>query len=101
MNHWLKQIRSRRRLTADLSEEMQQHLDEKIEALIADGMPREEASMPLAAPSATPRLIEQRSREVWMWPLSKASRPTSNSPSASSANPPASPWSQSSRLRLV
>ena len=34
---------SRDRITADLSEEMQQHLEEKIEALIANGMPREEA----------------------------------------------------------
>ena len=55
MKHWLKQIRSRRRLTADLSEEMQQHLEEKIEALIADGIPREKPSTPHAAPSAMPR----------------------------------------------
>ena len=69
MKHWLKQIRSRRRLTADLSEEMQQHLDEKIEALIADGMPREEAVHAARRAFGNPTLIEQRSREVWMWPL--------------------------------
>ena len=69
MNHWLKQIRSRRRLTADLSEEMQQHLDEKIEALIAGGMPREEAVHAARRAFGNATLIEQRSREVWMWPL--------------------------------
>ena len=69
MNHWLKQIRSRRRLTADLSEEMQQHLEEKIEALIADGMPREEAIHAARRAFGNATLIEQRSREVWMWPL--------------------------------
>ena len=69
MKHWLKQIRSRRRLTADLSEEMQQHLEEKIEALIADGMPREEAIHAARRAFGNATLIEQRSREVWMWPL--------------------------------
>ena len=69
MKHWLKQIRSRRRLSADLSEEMQQHLEEKIEALIANGMPREEAVHAARRAFGNATLIEQRSREVWMWPL--------------------------------
>ncbi|HEY5254951.1 MAG TPA: permease prefix domain 1-containing protein, partial [Acidobacteriaceae bacterium] len=69
MKHWLKQIRSRRSLTADLSEEMQQHLDEKIEALIASGMPRSEAIHAARRAFGNATLIEQRSREVWMWPL--------------------------------
>ena len=67
--HWRKRIRSRHRLTADLSEEMQQHLDEKIEALIAGGMPREEAIHAARRAFGNATLIEQRSREVWMWPL--------------------------------
>ena len=69
MKHWLKQICSRRRLSADLSEEMQQHLEEKIEALIANGMPREEAVHAARRAFGNATLIEQRSREVWMWPL--------------------------------
>ncbi len=68
MKQWLK-IRSRRRLSADLSEEMQQHLDEKIEALIAGGMPRDKAVHAARRAFGNPTLIEQRSREVWMWPL--------------------------------
>jgi histone H3/H4 len=43
MKKRLNQIFSRRRIAADLSEEMQQHLEEKIEALIADGMSHAEA----------------------------------------------------------
>jgi predicted permease len=60
---------SRNQLSADLSEEMQQHLEEKIEALIASGMPREEAVHAARRAFGNATLIEQRSREVWMWPL--------------------------------
>ena len=69
MKHWLKQIRLRRRLSADLSEEMEQHLEEKIEALMASGMPRAEAVHAARRAFGNATLIEQRSREVWMWPL--------------------------------
>ena len=69
MKHWLKQILSRQKMRADLSEEMQQHLEEKIEALIAGGMPREEAVHAARRAFGNAALIEQRSREVWMWPL--------------------------------
>ena len=69
MKNRLKQIFSRRRLSADLSEEMQQHLEEKIEALVIDGMPREEAIHAARRAFGNATLIEQRSREVWMWPL--------------------------------
>ena len=41
---WLTQLFSRRRLYSELSEEIQAHLDEKIEELVAGGMSREEAS---------------------------------------------------------
>src|SRR6185437_7164267 len=60
---------SRNQLTADLSEEMQQHLEEKVEALIAEGMPREDAIHAARRAFGNATLIEQRSREVWMWPL--------------------------------
>jgi len=69
MKRWLKHIRSRLRLSVDLSEEMRQHLEEKIEALIADGMSREEAIHAARRAFGNATLIEQRSREVWMWPL--------------------------------
>ena len=66
--NWVRQMFSRGRMTGDLSEEMQQHLDEKIEALVADGMPREEAVHAARRAFGNATLLEQRSREVWMWP---------------------------------
>jgi putative ABC transport system permease protein len=60
---------SRNRMTADLSEEMQQHLAEKIEALVTGGMSREEAIHAARRAFGNATLIEQRSCEVWMWPL--------------------------------
>ncbi len=64
-----RQMFSRRRMTDDLSEEMQQHIEEKIEALVANGMPREEAIHAARRAFGNATLLEQRSREVWMWPL--------------------------------
>ena len=65
----LQRMFDRRTITADLSEEMQQHLEEKIDALIAGGMPRAEAVHAARRAFGNATLIEQRSREVWMWPL--------------------------------
>ena len=59
--HWLKQMFSRRRMTDDLSDEMRQHLEEKIEVLVADGMPREEAVHAARRAFGNATLIEQRS----------------------------------------
>ena len=38
---WLRQLFSRRRMYRELSEEIQAHLDDKVEELVADGMSRE------------------------------------------------------------
>lgn len=67
--NWLKRIFRRKRMTADLSEEMRQHLDEKIEAFVAAGMPRQDATHAACRAFGNATLIEQRSREIWMWPL--------------------------------
>ena len=40
---WLRQLWVRRRMYDDLAEEMQQHLEEKIENLVGSGMARKEA----------------------------------------------------------
>lgn len=40
---WVRQLFTRRSIYRDLSEEIRQHLAEKIEALMADGMSRKEA----------------------------------------------------------
>lgn len=65
---WLRQIIARRRHYADLSEEIRQHLDEKVEELVADGMPREEAVSYARRQFGNVTLIEEQGREVWCWP---------------------------------
>ena len=66
--HWLRQLFSRRRIYDDLAEEIQQHLDEKTEALIADGMSREEAGRTARREFGNVTRIEERGREAWQWP---------------------------------
>src|SRR6266852_7137723 len=65
---WLKHLFSRRRLYNDLSEEIQQHLEEKIEELVAAGMSRKEASAAARREFGNLALIEQDSRSAWRWP---------------------------------
>ncbi len=61
--NWLRQLFSRRRIYRELSEEIQAHLDEKIEELMADGMSREEAKQAARRQFGNVGLIEENSRE--------------------------------------
>jgi predicted permease len=65
---WFKRLFSRRRLYRDLSKEMQQHLDEKIEELVATGMSKKEATGTARRAFGNVTLMEEDSREVWRWP---------------------------------
>ncbi len=65
---WLTALFSRRRLYSDLSAEMQEHLDEKINELVASGLSREEATRAARREFGNATLLEERSREVWQWP---------------------------------
>jgi putative ABC transport system permease protein len=65
---WLKQLFSRRRLYHDLSEEIHAHLEEKIDELVATGMPRKEATAAARREFGNLTLVEQDSRTVWRWP---------------------------------
>jgi hypothetical protein len=65
--NWIKQLLSRRRPYSDLSDEIQEHLAEKIEELVASGMSREEATHAARRDFGNATLIEERSREVWGW----------------------------------
>jgi predicted permease len=64
---WLQQLFTRRQKYDDLSEEIRQHLDEKIEALMAEGMGREEAEHTARREFGNVTLLEERSRETWQW----------------------------------
>ena len=66
--NWLKQLFSRRHLYNDLSEEMQQHLEEKIEELVSTGLSKKEASAAARRAFGNVTLIEENSRSVWRWP---------------------------------
>ncbi len=66
--NWLTQLFSRRRHYAELSESIREHLDEKIDDLMEDGMSREEAERTARREFGNVTLIEERSREVWQWP---------------------------------
>jgi putative ABC transport system permease protein len=66
--NWLKQLFSRRRLYSELSEEIQAHLDEKTEELVAGGMSREEARHAAKREFGNVGLAEENAREAWRWP---------------------------------
>src|SRR6266403_3763973 len=65
---WLKQLFWRRRLYGDLSEEIREHLEEKIEELVAGGMSRKEAAAAARREFGNVMLVEEDSREVWRRP---------------------------------
>ncbi len=65
----LKQLVSRGQLYNDLSDEIQQHLEEKTEELVAGGMSREEAAHAARREFGNVTLIKEDCREMWtfMW----------------------------------
>jgi hypothetical protein len=64
---WLKQLFSRRGIYDELSEEIQGHLEEKIEELVAEGMSRKEASAAARRAFGNVMLTEEDGRNVWRW----------------------------------
>ncbi|HKD81054.1 MAG TPA: ABC transporter permease [Candidatus Angelobacter sp.] len=64
---WLTRILSRRRELNNLSEEMAEHLQEKVEELVAGGMSQAEAENAARREFGNFLLIEERGREVWQW----------------------------------
>src|ERR1700678_1788104 len=65
---WFQQLFPRRRRYDELHESIQEHLAEKIEDLVEDGMSRENAEQTARRQFGNVTLIEERSREVWQWP---------------------------------
>ena len=64
----LKQRFSRQRIYNGLSDEIRQHLEEKIEERVAAGMSKREATAAARREFGNVTLVEQDSREVWQWP---------------------------------
>jgi putative ABC transport system permease protein len=65
---WLKQLVTRRRIYTDLSEEIAQHLQQKADELMLNGMSRVAAERQARREFGNVALIEERSREAWQWP---------------------------------
>jgi predicted permease len=66
---WLRKLFSRRQIYDDLSDEIQQHLEEKIEELVARGTSREEAAYQAKREFGNVALLEESGREAWAWPI--------------------------------
>src|ERR1700676_25239 len=62
---WFARLFSRRRLYGDLSDEIREHLEEKIEELVASGMSRKEATHAARCEFGNVALIAEDSRAVW------------------------------------
>src|ERR1700719_2166440 len=65
---WLRQLLSRRRLYGDLSEEIREHLAEKVDELVSAGVSHEEAAAAARRQFGNLTLTEENGREVWRWP---------------------------------
>ncbi|GGG86331.1 ABC transporter permease [Edaphobacter dinghuensis] len=65
---WLRQLFSHRSRYQELSEPIREHLDEKIADLMDRGMTREQAERVARREFGNVAVIEERSREVWLWP---------------------------------
>src|ERR1700688_1487675 len=64
---WLAQWFARRRIYSDLSAEIQEHLDERIAELVAEGMPQKDAEAAARREFGNVMLVAEDSREVWRW----------------------------------
>jgi len=65
---WVRRLFSRRRRYKDLSVSIHEHLEEKADELMDEGMSREQAMEAARRAFGNVWLIEERSREEWVWP---------------------------------
>ena len=68
----LRQLFTRRQIYNDLSEEIRQHLAEKVEALIAEGMSCQDAEYAAKREFGNIARIEESGHEPWMWPRAES-----------------------------
>jgi predicted permease len=66
--NWIPNFFRRDKLYDDLSEEMRLHLEERAEKLMGEGMSAREAQQQALRAFGNRTLLEERSREVWLWP---------------------------------
>jgi predicted permease len=66
--NWIPSFFRRGRIYDELSEEMRLHLEERAEQLMREGMSAEEARLAARRAFGNQAVMEERSREVWLWP---------------------------------
>ena len=64
----LKQLFARRRRYDDLSVSIQEHIEERTDELVEEGMPRAQAEQSARREFGNVTLIQEHSREAWQWP---------------------------------
>ena len=67
--NWIRDLFARRALERDLADEIRQHLHEKIDDLMLQGMSRDEATRLARREFGNVTLVEEQGRDVWRWPL--------------------------------
>jgi predicted permease len=67
--NWVRRLFLRQRTYGELSEEIREHLEEKVEELVADGMPRKDAEAAARREFGNVTLAEEDGRDVWRWLL--------------------------------
>ena len=66
---WIRQLLTRGRMARDVADEIDLHLEEKIDELMAAGLTREAASAAARRAFGNVTLVREESRDVWRWPL--------------------------------
>src|ERR1700722_14717740 len=64
---WFSRFFARKRRYDDISVSIQEHIDERIDELVEEGMPRDEAERTARRDFGNVTLLRERSREVWQW----------------------------------
>ena len=64
---WIRQLLTRGRMARDVADEIDLHLEEKIDELMAAGMTREAASAAARRAFGNVTLVREESREIWRW----------------------------------
>ena len=66
--NWISRIFARSRRYDDLSVSIREHIAERADELIAEGLPRGQAEQAARREFGNVGLIEQKGREAWQWP---------------------------------
>lgn len=69
---WIQEVFRRRKIYSDLSEEIGLHLEERTEELMRQGLSRKDAVQAARRAFGNCTSLEERSREVWQWPLAES-----------------------------